>query len=186
MEILDKCYSIVQQSSAKGGISAKEVGEKLGVHRSTTHGYLNTLEYMGKVESQHGRWLARTGQKTIKPLEKEIVIELPMPKSEWQRMALLENFARDLEEHFPEEKDNMYRISLEKLRETRTIRIKGKNVDELDLQKIANLIQQANEKSPIAYLKGIFKGLKREPLIPSSNSEKAEHTNNNERMSSET
>jgi DNA-binding IclR family transcriptional regulator len=54
LEILDKCYSIVQQSSAKGGISAKEVGKK-GVHRSTAHGYLNTLEYVGKVESQHGR-----------------------------------------------------------------------------------------------------------------------------------
>lgn len=44
LEILDKCYGIVQQSSAKGGISDKEVGKKLGVHRAIAHGYLNTLE----------------------------------------------------------------------------------------------------------------------------------------------
>lgn len=115
---------------------------------------------MGKVENKGGIWIAKTGEQTIKPLEKEIVIELPMPKSEWQRMTLLEDFARGWEEQFPNSKDNAYRISLEKLRETRTIRIKGKNVDNLDLDKITKLIQQANEKSPIAYLKGLFKGFK--------------------------
>ena len=30
---------------------------------------------------------------------------------------------------------------------SRTIRIKGKNVDDLDLEKLGNLIQQANEKT---------------------------------------
>jgi pyruvate-formate lyase-activating enzyme len=119
-------------------------------------------------------------------LEKEIVIELPMSRSEWQRMALLENFAKNWEEHFSNSKENLYRICFKKLKETRTLRIKGKNVDEIDLQKISKLIQQANEKSPIAHLRGIFKGSKREPLITSSDGEKSEHTNNNERMSSET
>jgi len=67
----------VQQSSTKG-ISAVEIAKKLGKHRTTVHGYLTTLEYMGKVESKHGLWYAKTGVQTIKPLEKEIVIELPM------------------------------------------------------------------------------------------------------------
>jgi len=161
MKILDKCYSIVQQSSAKGGISAIEIAEKLGKHRTTVHKYLNTLEYMGKVENQHGTWHAKAGEQTIKPLEKEIVIELPMPKSEWRRMALLEHLAQDWEESFPNSKENAYRITLEKFNETRTIKIKGKNVDDLDLEKIGNLIQQANEKSSKISLKGLFKGLKR-------------------------
>ena len=82
-------------------------------------------------------------------------------------MALLEHFAQDWEKTFPNSPENAYRISLNKLRETRTIRIKGKNVDDIDLQKIGNLIQQANEKSPIAYLKGLFKGSKKSrPDIP--------------------
>jgi hypothetical protein len=186
-ENLEKCYNIVLQSSAKGGISAVEVAKKLGKHRTTVHGYLTTLEYTGRVESQHGIWYATTGEQTIRPLEKEIVIELPMPKSEWQRMALLEHFAQDWEKMFPNSPENAYRISLNKLRETRTIRIKGKNVDDLDLQKIGNLIQQANEKSSIAYLRGIFKGLKRShPNNTSSSSEKPKPTNNNEKESSET
>jgi hypothetical protein len=79
-------------------------------------------------------------------LEKKIVIEPPMPRSKWQRMALLENFAKNWEEHFSNSKDNPYRICLEKLKETRTQRIKGKNVDEIDLQKISKLIQQAREQ----------------------------------------
>jgi hypothetical protein len=53
------------------------------------------------------------------------------------------------------------RIVLEKLRETRTIKIKGKNVDDLDLEKLGNLIQQANEKSSKVNLRSLFKSLKR-------------------------
>jgi len=41
------------------------------------------------------------------------------------------------------------------------IRIKGKNVNNLDLEKIANLIQQANEKSSNTKLKRLFKSLKK-------------------------
>jgi hypothetical protein len=160
MEKMDKCYKVVQQSSTRG-INAAEIGKKLGIHRSTVHRYLVSLELWGKVENTGGLWRAKTGEQTIKPLEKEIEIELPMPKSEWQRTALLEHMAQDWEKTFPNSPENAYRISLNKLRETRTIRVKGKNVDELDLEKIANLIKQANERSSIAYLKGLFKGFKK-------------------------
>ena len=96
---------------------------------------LNTLNLMGKVESDQGIWRAKTGEQPSQTLEKESAIELPIPKNEWQRLALLEHFARDWEKHFPNDKDNAYRISLEKFNETRTIKIKGKNVDELNLEK---------------------------------------------------
>jgi DNA-binding IclR family transcriptional regulator len=55
MDNLNDCLSLVQQSSAKE-ISAQELSKKLGKHRATVHGYLNSLELMGKVESQHGLW----------------------------------------------------------------------------------------------------------------------------------
>jgi hypothetical protein len=151
---------MVLRSSTKG-IRAVEIAGKLGIHKTMVHRDLTSLYLMGKVESDQGIWRAKTGEQTIQPLEKEIVIELPIPKNEWQRLALLEHFARDWEEHFPNDKNNAYRISLEKFKETRTIRIKGKNVDDLDLEKLGNLIQQANEKSSIAYLRGLFKSLKR-------------------------
>jgi transposase len=157
-ENLEKCFNIVQQSSTKG-TSAVEVAEKLGVHRTTVHGYLNTLEYRGRVENQHGTWRATTEEQP-KPLEKEIVIELPLPKKDWQRIALLEDMAQVF--HEPEQKTpNFAEIFLEKFRETRTIRITGKNVDDLDPEKIGKLIQQANEKASKISLKGLLKGLKR-------------------------
>ena len=160
MNRLDKCYKVVRQSGTKG-MRAVEIRDKLGVHRATVHRYLTSLELMGKVESKHGIWYSKTGEQTIKPLEKEIVIELPMPKSEVQRMALLEHLAKDWEETFPNSENSIYRTVLEKFRETRTIRIKGKNVDDLDLQKLGNLIQQANEKSSKFNLKGLLKSLRR-------------------------
>ena len=159
MKKLDRCYNVVRQSSAKG-IRADEVAEKLRVHRTTVYGYLNSLELMGKVENEHGLWHAKTGEQTIIPLEKEIVIELPIPKNEWQRIAALEALADRFASPKRETK-SIFRISLEKLRETRTIRIKGKNVDDLDLEKLGNLIQQANEKSFKASLRGLFKSLKK-------------------------
>jgi hypothetical protein len=160
MENLDKVYNLVQQSSAKGGINATAIGEKLGMHRTTVHKHLNSLELMGKVESQHGLWIAKTGEHTIKPLEKEIIIELPIPKDEWQRMVLLEHYAKLFGKH-TDESDNVFKISLEKLKETRTIKIKGKNVDDLDIEKVATLIKQANEKSFTVNLKGLLKGFKK-------------------------
>jgi DNA-binding protein YbaB len=157
---LDRCYSIVLQNSAKG-ISAVEISEKLGKHRTTVHSYLNTLEYMGKVYSEHGTWHAKTGEQTIKPLEREIVIELPLPKDQWQPTAALEALAKEAERKGLTLTAESVRIVLEMLRETRTIKIKGKNVDNLDLEKLGNLIQQANEKSHKVNLRGLFKSLKK-------------------------
>jgi hypothetical protein len=160
MKKLDKCYNTVLQSSAKG-ISADEAAKKMGVHRTTAYGYLNSLELMGKVENGHGIWRAKTGDQTIKPLEKEIVIELPMPKNQWQRMGMLEAMAKDWEASNLPEDGNLYRILLEKFRQTRTITIRGKNVDDLDLEKLGNLIQQANQKTSKINLKGLLRSLKR-------------------------
>jgi hypothetical protein len=164
MEKLDKCYKVVQQNSARG-ISADAVARRLSVHRTTAYKYLNSLELMGKVENKQGTWRATTGEETIKPLEKEIVIELPMPKDEWRRMAWLEGQAKmlGLEEDFG--------IVLKNFRETRTIRIKGKNVDDLQLEKLANLIQQANQKASKVNLKGLLKSLRR-PHVSSSKKER--------------
>jgi len=157
---LDECYKVVLQSSAKG-ISAVEIAKKLGWHRATAHKYLNSLELMGKVESQHGIWRAKTGEQTIKPLEKEVVIELPIPKDQWRQIALLKVLAEDCERENLVETAKTYRILLETLRDTRTITITGKNVDTLDLEKLGNLIQQANKKSSKVNFKGLLKSLRR-------------------------
>jgi IS30 family transposase len=156
---LKKCYNVVRQSSANG-VSAVEIAERLGIDRTTVHRHLARLLLMEKVESKNGIWFAKTTKRTTKPLEKEITIELPMPEKEWQRMALLEAMDKDWKGTFPET-TSLYRICLEKLRETRTIKIKGKNVDDLDLEKLGNLIQQANEKSSKVNFRGLFKSLKR-------------------------
>jgi len=157
MKKLDNCYKVVQQSSPKG-ISAVEIAKQLDRHRATAHKYLNSLELMGKVESEHGIWRAKTGEQTIKPLEKEIVIELPLSENQLQRVSALKWLSRDWEKSFPRN-SNRYRIELETLRETRTIRITGKNVDDLDLEKLGNLIQQAYEKSSKFSWKGLLKSL---------------------------
>jgi len=159
MKKLDRCYKVVLQNSAKG-IRVDEIARKLGVHRTTAYNYLNSLQLMGKVESQQGIWRAKTGEQSIKPLEKEIVIELPIPENQWQRIASLEVLAKDYEKSFSET-SNLYRVCLEKLRETRTITIKGKNVDDLDLERLGNLIQQANKKNSKVNLRGLFKSLKK-------------------------
>lgn len=151
----------MQQSGSKG-IRAIEIKEQLGIDKTTVHRQLNRLDLRGKVESKSGRWFVKTGEETAKPpLEKEIVIELPPPINQWQRMALLESLANDWEEAGLPEHSNTYRICLEKLRETRTIRIKGKNVDDLDLKKLGNLIQQTDKKASKVNLRGLFESLKR-------------------------
>jgi DNA-binding MarR family transcriptional regulator len=160
MENLDNVYKLVQQSSAKGGINATTIGEKLEMHRTTVHKHLNSLELMGKVESQHGLWVTKTGEQTIKPLEKEIVIELPMPKNKWFDIARLQvhaNYAGSLGLSGIADMENTI---IEKFNETRRIRITGKNVEDLDMEKIGNLILQANEKSSKVSLRRFLKGLK--------------------------
>lgn len=166
---LDKCYNVLLQSGA--GMKAVEVAEKLGFHRATVHKYLNTLYLLGKVESQQGIWSVKTGEQTIKPLEKEVVIELPMPKDQLQVITAFELLARDGERAKYFELAGIYRTILEKLRETRIIKIKGKNVDDLDLEKLGNLIQQANERSSKFNLKALLKNLRR-PHVSSSRKER--------------
>lgn len=157
MEKLDKCYKVVQQNSAKGGINVAEIARKIGVHRTTAYGYLNSLELMGKVENEHGTWRAKTGEQTIKPLEKEIVIELPTPKDQWPNIALMEILAKDCEKANLPKTAEAYRTVLENHAKTRTIRITGKNIDDLNLQNLANLILQANEKSSKVDFRSLFK-----------------------------
>jgi hypothetical protein len=160
MKRRDKIYNMVLQSSTKG-MRADEIAEKLPSHRTTVYRDLSTLNLMGKVESDRGIWRAKTGEQPIPPLEKEIVIELPIPKNDWQRLAFIEGQAKRFEENGFTEFAKDCKIILDKYNETRTIRIKGKNVDDLSLEKIASLIQQANEKTSKPELKGIYKILKR-------------------------
>ena len=163
-ENLNRCYNVVLQSSSKG-ISAVDIAKQLGVHRTTVHSYLNTLELMGKVYSEHGLWFAKTGEHGIKPLEKEIVIELPIPENQWAGISGLEAVAKLLEKDQLTESAETVKIFLENLRKTRTIRIKGKNIDNLDLEKLQSLILQAYEKGSkvkyrnlLKYLRGIKNG----------------------------
>jgi sugar-specific transcriptional regulator TrmB len=155
---LHKVYRVLLQSGAKG-IRATEIAEKAGIDKTTVYSHLNTLRYMGRAESEQGIWCAKAGKQANKHSEKEIVIELPMPKDEWRRIAFLEAQARDLERVGSTLVAEDIKILLEKFKETRTIRIKGKNVDDLDLEKAANLIQQANEKASRMSLKGLLKTL---------------------------
>jgi hypothetical protein len=160
MENLERCYKIVQQSSSKGGISAIDIGEKLDMHRATVHRHLTSLELMGKVEGKHGLWIAKTGEETIKPLEKEIVIELPLPKNKWTDFARLQVHSNYMKSIGFSEIAEMDKTIIDKFNETRIIRIRGKNVDDLDLERLGNLIQKATAKSYNFSLKGIIKKLK--------------------------
>jgi len=156
---LDKCYNVVLQNMPEG-ISADEIASKLNIHRTTVYDRLKSLELKGKVESKHGKWYAKIGEQMIKPSEREIEIELPIPKNQLESIMLLELLAKRCEKE--PETANIFRIILETLRKTRTIKIKGKNIDDLDLEKLGNLIQQANKKSSKVNLKGLFKSLKGE------------------------
>jgi actin-related protein len=160
MDKLDSCYKLVQQSSEKGGIRAVDIARKLGVHKTTIYPYLNSLELAGKVYSDQGLWKATTGEQTIKPLEKEIVIELPLPEKHWLYIAQLELLANSSKDAHYSKTEKSLRTLIEKYNETRTIKIRGKNVDDLDLEKIAVMIQQANEKSSKVNVKRLLKKFK--------------------------
>ena len=158
---LNRVYKAVLQSGAKG-IRPDKIAEKLDIDRTTVYKHLSSLRLKGLVGSEQGVWCARTGEQTIKPLEKEIVITLPMPLDQLREIASLEAEAEKLERYgAPLDITEQTRIFLEKFKEPRIIRIKGKNVDNLDLEKLGNLIQQANEKSSRVNLRGGFKSLKR-------------------------
>ena len=156
MDRLDKINKVVQQSSTKG-MRAVEIARKLHLHRATVHRHLTSLDLMGRVEGKQGIWYAKTGEQTIKPLEKEIEIILPLPKKQMQHVTSLELLVKQSEEMGWSHTGNVYKTILEKLKETRTIRLRGKNVDDLDLQKIGNMIKEANKKSSKFNFKGLFK-----------------------------
>ena len=170
MRNLERCCDAVVQSSTKG-ISAVEISKKLGMHKTMVHRNLNTLELMGRVESQHGVWRVKAGEQTVRPLEKEIVIELPLPKDQVAPTALMEELAHEAEQSNFTRLAGTYRIFLEKLKEARTIRITGRNVDDLDLEKTQNLILQASKKTFKIDFKGLLKKLKRPRLNDSSKSQ---------------
>jgi predicted ArsR family transcriptional regulator len=167
MERRDKIYKLVLQSGTKG-IRAIEIARKLGIHKTVVHRDLDSLSIEGKVESDRGIWSAKTkGQptQTCQPSEKEIEIELPLPRKMLQPITALELVAREYEQYDDPELGALYRTIIEKERETRTIRIRGKNVDDLDLQRIGNLIQQAQDANSNFKLDGFFKKLMRRAQI---------------------
>ena len=86
MEKLDSIYKVVLQSSSKG-ISAVEIAKKLGKpesYRTTVHRYLNTLELMGKVRSEKGKWYPTdVKQKTVRNLPSEIKSEIEKVKADF-------------------------------------------------------------------------------------------------------
>jgi predicted DNA-binding transcriptional regulator len=157
---LDSCYKLVQQNSATGGIRAVEIAEKFKVAKSTVHDRLNSLYHRGKVYSDQGLWKATTEETTIKTLEKEIVIELPLPEKKFPDIARLAVFIDYTKDMGATGVAKMAETIMEKYNETRTIKIKGKNVDDLDLEKIAVMIQQANEKSSKVNVKRLLKKFK--------------------------
>jgi hypothetical protein len=160
MDILDKIFRSVQQSSAKGGTRAVEIAQKLNIHRATVHRHLSSLELMGKVEDKGGRWFAKVGEQSIKPSEKEIVIMLPLPKNLVAHAMALEAHARLLEDSGFEKTASTERIILEKIDESRSIKITGKNVDDIDLVRMGELIQQASQKGSRLKLRSIIKKLR--------------------------
>lgn len=99
-------------------------------------------------------------EQTIKPLEKEIVINLPLPEKKFPDIARLAVLIKELRRSKLSTSAEILETIMETFNETRTIKITGKNVDELDLEKMADLIQQANEKSSKVNLKGMLKKFK--------------------------
>jgi hypothetical protein len=167
-EFMDKrqqCLELIQQSSPKGGITAVELSEKLGCHRTTIYDQLNALYNRGLIESDQGKWRVSSTAQRVQPLEKEIIIKLPLPKKELNRAVLIESTSK----LFDDDPDSPVRILRDKLEETRTIRIIGRNVDQLDLQKVSELVKQATENS----YKAKFKNLFTKPKKAKSNAEKS-------------
>jgi hypothetical protein len=181
---LEECYKLVRQSGSKG-IRAAELARKMGKDRSTIYDYLNSLEVRGRILNNHGLWYAKTEspakqETTNQPSEKEIEIVLPMPKNKWFHAARLKAHADYLEDLGMKKTAKIEKTILEQLNETRTIRIRGKNVDDIDLEKIGNLIQQATERSSKFSFGGIFKKLRKStPKSTAANSEQAMNSSDN-------
>ena len=100
-----------------------------------------------------------------------------MPRNKWADAARLQVHADYADEVGFHKIAKMEKTILEKFDETRTIRIRGKNVDDIDLEKIGKLIEQASEKSYKFSFKGLFKGLRKSlPDITTTNREKTTNT----------
>jgi DNA-binding Lrp family transcriptional regulator len=154
MEKRQQILEIIQRSSPKGGIRVIEIAEKLGWHKTTVYDYVNALYNRGLIEGDQGRWKVSKAGQNVQPLDKEIVIKLPLPRNEWQRLVLLKDASTKFSAR---REDNIFKQSLDALEETRTIRITGKNVDDLNLQRISELVKEATESSYKVKLKNIFK-----------------------------
>lgn len=159
LDSLNSCYNVVLQSSAKG-INTVDIAERLGVHRTTVHNYLTSLEFRGKIYNEHGVWFAKTGEHEIKSSEKEIIIELPVPKDQLVEESILEIYAKQNAEMQLPQTTEMMNLLLKKLKETRTIKIIGKNVDNLDLASLQSLILDAYETSSKLKSRNLRKHLK--------------------------
>lgn len=85
LENLGKCYKFVQQSLS--GRSAIEVAKELGIHRSTAHSLLNSLELAGKVHSEHGLWKANLEAGTLGKLDKYERLEAELDKAKEDMIA---------------------------------------------------------------------------------------------------
>ncbi|MEM2104516.1 MAG: hypothetical protein QW717_06480 [Candidatus Bathyarchaeia archaeon] len=145
MEKLDSIYKVVQQSST--GISAVGIAKKLGKpesYRTTVHRYLNTLELMGKVYSEKGLWYAKEPKEnSIIGKEIELTIELPILDKE---IAVAEAQLRVLCEALKEiNADDPLKTFLEALKDARTIKIKGRNIEAIKEQ-LPKLIEEALQK----------------------------------------
>jgi hypothetical protein len=97
-----------------------------------------------------------------------------MTKNRWLDVARLQVHANYMKNAGFSEVAKIDETIIEKFNETRTIRITGKNVDDIDLSKLGNLIQQANEKSSKFSLNGIIKGLKLPKEVKKSSEETKE------------
>jgi hypothetical protein len=182
---LEECYKLVRQSGSKG-MRAAELARKMRKDKSTIYDYLNTLEMRGKLRNSHGLWNAMPEQTTESqnpaiPLEKEYVIELPLPMKEWQRVALMKMNMEKYRQMGFTRRENLFKTFFEAFNETRIIRIKGKNADDADMEKMVSLVKQATEKSSKFNLKGLLKG-----LIKSQEQSKSEIANSAESKSSGT
>jgi hypothetical protein len=102
-----------------------------------------------------------------------------MPKNKWFDVARLQLDADYMEEIGFPEIAKMEKTIIEKYNETRTMRIKGKNLDDLDLEKLGNLVQQATERSSGFSLKNILRKIQKSKIDKTSVKDQPSTTSQN-------
>lgn len=97
MEKLDSCYKLLRQS--RTGLTAIELAKKLGKHRATIHRELNSLELMGKVRNEGGRWKVREDQHSMQPVEIPSIVRRVFQQTDEVKQILFKkkDFAEALE-----------------------------------------------------------------------------------------